>query len=129
MKRLQAGMTLLEVMIAMAVFALAGLAVMNSASEHLGSLSYLEQKSMAQWVASNRLAELKLERAWPGDEWRKGTTEMAATTWYWSYRGAATADPRFRAIELEVRDSEAGAPLALLTTYVARQAQQEATGP
>jgi len=127
MKRVQAGMTLLEVMIAMAVFALAGLAVMNSASEHLRSLSYLEQKSMAQWVASNQLTELKLSRAWPGDEWTRGTSEMAGSTWHWRFRGGATADPRFRAIELEVRDTDAGTPLVRLTTYVARPSQQAIT--
>ncbi|MFM5136527.1 prepilin-type N-terminal cleavage/methylation domain-containing protein, partial [Aeromonas rivipollensis] len=39
------GMTLLEVMVALAVFAIAGLAVMKTASEHLSGLNYLEQKT------------------------------------------------------------------------------------
>ena len=35
-------MTLLEVMVALAVFAIAGLAVMKTASEHLSGLNYLD---------------------------------------------------------------------------------------
>ncbi len=120
MKACQRGFTLLEVMVAMAVFAYAGLAVMNSASEHLRGLSHLEQKAIAGWVASNQLMELRLTATWPGERWVKGTVAMAGHSWYWQYRGQATMDNRFRAIEVEVRAREQQAPLARLTTYVAR---------
>ncbi|MGC3836488.1 type II secretion system minor pseudopilin GspI [Moritella viscosa] len=62
----QAGMTLLEVMVAMAVFGTAGLAVMKVATENLSSLAYLEEKTFANWVAANTLTELKLTKKIPG---------------------------------------------------------------
>lgn len=58
------GMTLLEVMVALAVFAIAGLAVMKTASEHLSGLNYLEQKTLATWVVENQLVQQKLEAKW-----------------------------------------------------------------
>ena len=56
----QCGMTLLEVMLALVILAVSGLAVIKSASDALNNQGYLEQKTLALWVASNRLAELKL---------------------------------------------------------------------
>ena len=43
------GFTLLEVMVAMAVFAVAGLAVMKSAGEQVLGLGLLEEKTFASW--------------------------------------------------------------------------------
>ena len=77
------GMTLLEVMVALAVFAIAGLAVMKSACEHLSALNYLEQKTLATWVVENQLVQQKLENKWPGDSWVEGDEQMAGSTWYW----------------------------------------------
>ncbi|MGL4715173.1 MAG: GspI family T2SS minor pseudopilin variant ExeI, partial [Aeromonas sp.] len=71
------GMTLLEVMVALAVFAIAGLAVMKTASEHLFALNYLEQKTMATWVVENQLVQQKLEKKWPANSWVEGDEQMA----------------------------------------------------
>ena len=76
------GMTLLEVMVALAVFAIAGLAVMKTASEHLSGLNYLEEKTLATWVVENQLVQQKLEAKWPGDSWVEGNEELAGETWY-----------------------------------------------
>ncbi|QFI53326.1 type II secretion system minor pseudopilin GspI [Aeromonas simiae] len=113
------GMTLLEVMVALAVFAIAGLAVMKTASEHLSGLSYLEQKTLATWVAENQLVQLRLEQKWPGESWVEGESELAGSKWYWRYRGQPTQDANFRLIELEVRDEAKGPnPITLLRTYI-----------
>ncbi|WP_406568841.1 GspI family T2SS minor pseudopilin variant ExeI [Aeromonas caviae] len=115
------GMTLLEVMVALAVFAIAGLAVMKTASEHLASLNYLEQKTLATWVVENQLVQQKLEGKWPGDSWVEGDEEMAGQTWYWRYRGVATADSNFRALDMEVRTApKADSPVAMIRTYLSR---------
>ncbi|MGL5728054.1 MAG: type II secretion system minor pseudopilin GspI, partial [Plesiomonas sp.] len=54
------GFTLLEVLVALAVFAVAALAVMQAASGHVRSLSLLEEKLFAGWVAENQQALLAL---------------------------------------------------------------------
>lgn len=115
------GMTLLEVMVALAVFAIAGLAVMKTASEHLAGLNYLEQKTLATWVVENQLVQQKLEGKWPGDSWVEGDEELAGQTWYWRYRGVATADSNFRALDMEVRTApKADSPVAMIRTYLSR---------
>jgi general secretion pathway protein I len=115
------GMTLLEVMVAVAVFAIAGLAVMKTASEHLSALNYLEQKTLATWVVENQLVQQTLEKTWPSDSWVTGEEQLAGQTWYWRYRGVTTSDNNLKALDMEVRtDSKADSPVATIRTYISR---------
>ncbi len=54
------GFTLLEVMIALAIFALAATAVLQIASGALSNQQILEEKTVAGWVAENQTALLYL---------------------------------------------------------------------
>ena len=115
------GMTLLEVMVALAIFAVAGIAVMSSVSQQLVGLTALEEKTIATWVADNRQVEVKLRKNWPGLSWTNGKEEMAGQTWYWRWRGVGTQDSSFRALDVEVRSEEkAKDPRVTLRTYVSR---------
>lgn len=120
--RKQAGMTLLEVMVAMAVFATAGLAVMKVATENVASLSYLEEKTFANWVAENTLVELKAAGTIPTKSWRQGKQELAGREWYWRYKGESTTSSDFVAITVEVStDAAYKYRVGYLVTYVLRQ--------
>lgn len=52
------GFTLLEVMIALAVLAIALAAVIDKSIEAGANVSYLRDRTLAHWVAENRLAEM-----------------------------------------------------------------------
>lgn len=43
------GMTLLEVLVALAIFATAAISVIRSVSQHINTVSYLEEKCLQQW--------------------------------------------------------------------------------
>ena len=115
----QGGITLLEVMLALVILTVSGLSVMNAASGALNNQAYLEQKTLALWVASNHLADLRLEKNWPGERWKKETDEMAGMTWYVRYQLVATGNSDFKALDIEVSDKEDGQALAYIRTYVA----------
>ena len=115
------GMTLLEVMVAMAIFAIAGLTLMKTVTEQVTALAALEEKTFAGWVADNQLVTIRLTDKWPNLNWSEGTEEMAGHTYYWRWHGVETADPQFRAIDVEVRDEEkAENPRATLRSYIAK---------
>jgi len=116
----QSGMTLLEVMLALVILATAGLAVMQAASESLRNQDYLQQKTFATWVASNRLAELKIEDEWPGLNWEEEEIEFAGVIWYLRYKGVKTSNNNFRALDVEVSDTKDGQALGYIRTYVAQ---------
>lgn len=114
-------MTLLEVMVAMAIFAIAGITLMKTVTEQVVALATLEDKTFAGWVADNQLATVRLTEKWPNLTWNNGQEEMAGRTYYWRWHGVETADPSFRAVDVEVRDTEkAPNPRATLRSYVAK---------
>ncbi|NMP17006.1 type II secretion system minor pseudopilin GspI [Thalassotalea sp. Y01] len=112
------GFTLIEVLLALTVFALAGTAVMNVAATSLNGTANLEVKSIATWVASNQLVEANLQQQWPPKK-KNGKEEMAGHEWHWQSIIQETEDKNMRAITIEVRESEDDKyPLASLVTYV-----------
>jgi general secretion pathway protein I len=102
----QSGFTLIEVMLAMAVFAVAGVALLGVADNNYRHISLLEEKMLANWVASNQLVELSLATTWPPKNNRKGNVEMAGRTWYWQQKVIKTDNNLLRQIIMEVRASE-----------------------
>jgi general secretion pathway protein I len=117
----QSGMTLLEVMLALVIMATSGVAVMNAASGALNNQAHLQNKTLALWVASNGLTELKLQQVWPSSSWKYDTAEFAGSTWYIRYQSVSTGDSSFTALDIEVSDVEKGRALAYLRTYIAAQ--------
>lgn len=115
----QAGMTLIEVMVALAIFAVAALSIVNTAGEHIRSLSYLEQKNMALWVANNHLTQLNLDKKLPPLGDKKGYVDFANVRWYWQQQTVKTADPKFRSVTVRILNEEKSEyALAELTTYM-----------
>ena len=113
----QSGLTLLEVMVALFIFAVTGTAIMKAASEHLNGVGQIEEVAVATWVANNRLNEILMERPWPLKNNQKGQQDMAGRTWYWTQVVKATNDSDFKAVEISVSLKESRADN--ITTVVA----------
>ncbi|GGO71694.1 type II secretion system minor pseudopilin GspI [Bowmanella pacifica] len=115
------GMTLLEVMAALLIFALAGTAIMKAAGEHLHNIGMIEEVTLATWVANNRLTQVHLEGRWPPQNNQRGQMDMAHRTWYWKQIVKETADKQLRQIEVEVRlDEQAPQAITSVSTYLAK---------
>ncbi len=115
------GFTLIEVMLAMAVFSLAGVALLGVADNNYRHISHLEEQMFANWVASNQLVELSLDKTWPPKNNRKGSVDMAGRTWYWQQKVVETANKAMRQVTMEIRvDEDDELISASLVTYVSR---------
>jgi len=57
--RKQAGFTLIEIMIAMAIVAVGVVAVMTATAKNVEITAELERRTIASWVVSNRFAEVR----------------------------------------------------------------------
>lgn len=109
--RRSGGFTLLEVLVALAVVAIALSAVLSSSGQNLNAAANLRDRTIAQWVAENRLAEVRLEAGWPDTGRTRGQVEMAGRDWFWTMRVAETQDEDLRRVEVKVarqRDAENG---------------------
>ena len=123
-RKLQKGFTLIEVMLAMAVFSIAGIAILGTADTNARNLGYLESKIIANWVASNQLVEVTLDQTWPPKNNNKGKVELAGQEWFWQQKVIKTTDSDMRALVMEVRlDEKDPSALTSLMTYVSKQSQ------
>lgn len=85
-RKKQQGFTLIEVIVALVIIAFALPALMSSITNELGNLSHVKEKSIAQWVASNKLVELQLLNRLEGGVPKgkgSGQVEMAGFNWEW----------------------------------------------
>ena len=114
-----AGFTLIEVLMAMAILALAGISMLRLSGDNIRNTVIIEEKMQAGWVADNELVRIRLLKKLPPTHWRKEERELAGQTWYIRFRSVKTTQDDFRAIEVEVRKSPdtQSPPLANLQTY------------
>ena len=119
-KKQETGFTLIEVLMAMAILAMAGMAMLRLSGDNIRNSAIIEEKMLAGWVAENELTAIRLSKKWPKTNWRKEERELAGRTWHVRFRSVKTTQDDFRAVEVEVRDSrDTKKPaLAVLQTYM-----------
>jgi len=113
------GFTLLEVLIALAVLAIALSALLKAGSQNAENAIYLRDKTLAHWVAMNVLTEIQVgQRPLEGDE-QQGPMMMAEREWFWVVKVLNTPEEQLRRLEIRVyahpQDSEA---LVLLVGFI-----------
>jgi general secretion pathway protein I len=119
------GFTLVEVLVALAIVAVALAAGFRSVAQSAESATLLKARTLALWVAQNRLAAAQLETPAPATGERDGSEAQAGALFAWHQTVMGTPNPAFRRVEVTVAD--AGQPdyiLARLVGYVGRTAKQ-----
>lgn len=97
------GFTLVEVLVALLVVALALFAVIGVMAQQSRNAAHYKEKTLALWVAHNRLAELQLQPQWPDVGRSDGSAEMAGIEWRWELEVGETEDDRLRRVDIAVR--------------------------
>ncbi|MDZ4116704.1 MAG: type II secretion system minor pseudopilin GspI [Xanthomonadaceae bacterium] len=111
------GFTLLEVLVALAVLALAMAALVRTASQETRSLADERERTLAQWVAANAIAETRLATPLPSSGQRSGEVEMGGRRWRWDLRISMATDEGIRRLEVAVRPVQDQQPLLTLTGF------------
>ena len=115
----RAGFTLVEVLVALAITAIALGAGLKAAGALTDNAQRLGDVTAAHWCADNALTGLRLAKQFPGT----GDGEFACQQLGRDYRGLlrtqATPNPNFRRVDALVMDSN-GRVVANLSTVVGR---------
>ncbi|MDI1303059.1 MAG: type II secretion system minor pseudopilin GspI [bacterium] len=133
--RMGRGFTLLEVLVATAVFAIAALALLNAQNTQLTTDQRLETKTLAHWVALNQLADMRLQKVFPDIGESTINVKMAERDWVITIKTQGTPAPGVRLLQLSVAQksgasADAASPVTVVTGFLARtQAQNAATTP
>ena len=92
------GFTLVEVMVALVIVAVALPALLISVYRQVDGTAYLRDKSVANWVAANKMAEIRLISSLNSkllEGKNSGSEEMAGRQWYWWVEGEKTTVDNF----------------------------------
>ncbi len=117
--RHHAGFTLIEVMVALVIVAVAIGALISAASGFTNNTGHLRDRTFARWAAANRLAEMRAMRTWPDIGKSEGDTEMARRTWHWRVTTQKVQDSSMRQVEIQIRlDPSHESALFTLTSFV-----------
>ncbi len=124
------GFTLVEVMVAMAVVAIALPALMMSLYQQVDSTGYLRDKSLAHMVAANKLSELRIlsdatQSLLKGKD--SGEAQMADRQWYWWLDSQPTEVANFYRIEIAVAGAQEqqDSPLYTLVAFLSADLEPE----
>ncbi|MBR9871120.1 MAG: type II secretion system minor pseudopilin GspI [Gammaproteobacteria bacterium] len=102
MVKLQKGFTLLEVLIALLVFSLIATAAAEVGSQYISSFERVRDKTLAGWIAENRINELRLQETLPGTSESSTDTEFGTYRWQVTTVVQGTAEPSMRRVEVTV---------------------------
>jgi general secretion pathway protein I len=107
------------VLVAMVLVALGMMAVFNEMNQATFASTYLRNKTLASWVAMNRISQLSLSGAWlePGRD--DGDEDFAGQHFRWRQTVSNTEVPDLRRVDVTVSFADsADQPLATLTGFL-----------
>jgi len=112
------GFTLIEVLVALVIAAIALSAISRTTIQSTDSAQALRERQLALWVAQNELAQIRIARRWPSIDTTEGNESMAGREWHWILKVAATPEPLLRRIEIEVSDKNRNEASVSLVDFV-----------
>ena len=111
MRKTERGFTLIEVMIALAIFAVAVASLSSAMHNNVRNAGYLKDKTVANWIANNKMVEMQAANNYPPLQDRTDKIEYAGAEWIVNTKvqKAATKMP-VRIIEINVGVERDGKP-------------------
>jgi len=100
------GFTLIEVLVALAIVAIGMAAVLGTLTSSANTVSYLRDKTFAQWVALNQIATLRISGQMTPTGNSDGNIDFAGRSWHWRREVTTTQVPGVVRIDVKVRPAD-----------------------
>mgnify|MGYP001481597527 FL=1 len=110
------GFTLVEALVALTVLAVASAGLIRATEAHVDQVRGLQIRTIAQWVAENRLVEIQVGQAVPVE--RTDRVDMLGRTWDVAVGLGASEDPDLAAVTVAVSPAGASRSSVVLTGFV-----------
>ena len=119
------GFTLIEVMVALTIFALAASMLMLSDGTSIRQTRYMQEKVLASQIADHYLNVLQAENRWSSGGKQSRVQDYAGLNWYVREQITATGMVDFSQVQVEVfigseEPEKNAAPLSRLVSYIRR---------
>ena len=112
-----AGFTLIEMLVALAIFSLAALALLRLAGATAGNSARLNEQAMAQIVAHNIAVDTLSAPGPPPFGVENGRAINGNREWLWTRNVARSPEPRIQQIEIQVTAAQGGPGRAALIVF------------
>jgi general secretion pathway protein I len=96
------GFTLIEVLVALLVFSIIATIAAQMSSQYISTYERVRDKSLAGWVADNRINELRLQEQLPSVSVNSEDIEYGPSRWRVNTSVINTQDPSIRRVEVDV---------------------------
>jgi general secretion pathway protein I len=113
----EAGFTLIEMLVALAIFSLAALALLRLGGATATNSARLHDQAIAQIVARNLAAETLTDPEPPPFGTLAGEAVNAGRRWVWTRTTARSPEARIQQIQIHVTDAAGGPGRATLIVF------------
>jgi general secretion pathway protein I len=113
----EAGFTLIEMLVALAIFSLAALALLRLGGATATNSARLQEQAIAQIVARNIAVETLTDPEPPPFGVVSGEAANAGRRWMWTRTTGRSPEARIQQIEIRVVDAGGGPGRATLTIF------------
>lgn len=96
------GFTLLEVLVAMAIISLGLIGVFGSLNQMLNATVLLRDKTLATWIATDQITEMRIAGEYPDAGVRDDLVDMAGAEWTYSIKVSKIPDLDMRRLDVTV---------------------------
>ena len=100
------GFTLIEVLVALAIVAIGMAAVLGTLTSSASTVIYMKDRTLAQWVALNHIAEQRLQGQVPSLGNTEGDLDYAGSKWHWRQETVATQVQGMVRMDVHVRPAD-----------------------
>jgi general secretion pathway protein I len=119
------GFTLLEVLVALAIFAIVGAALVKNSAQTVKQTAQLEERTIAMWLAENQLSEIRsaprIDTNFPSPGTDRANATMAGHDWELVIDYEATENEDMRRVTVAVfHPDDQDNAVASLTGFVGR---------
>jgi general secretion pathway protein I len=96
------GFTLIEAMVALAIVALGMIAVNMQLGRYAQSAIRTEEKTLASWIATNKITELSVQKTWPDIGKDEEDVDFAGREWHCRVEVQETPAENLRRVDVSV---------------------------
>jgi general secretion pathway protein I len=114
------GLTLIEVLVALAIISIAMTAIIKAAAENIRATDYLQSKTLALWTGQLVMNEWRLGLQTIENRSDKLTeSHVLSSTWYWQAEETETPNKKIKKLTVNVfaKNNPQASPTVTLTGY------------